>query len=314
MVEGSIAKALEIGIVQLHDGMDLEEVLALFPEFTGELRAPLEGAQAACWLAISAVVPPEVQPESRERFVLAVGTSRLAQQGRRRQRSSLASPAGRRISGRSSARKVLGILVVLFALFLSLAVAVTISARALPGEPLYPFKLAVERVQLRLQQDPVRLLELEQAFDRRRNQETQILGEQIQAAEPLALLPVQWVGLLTEIQPETWKVQEMNVRLLPETQLVGRLDPGYVVLVDGQLQADGALSADRIALRQFQVRGRLERLSAVQGIVEGVPFNITENTVIEGGAAPGSQVYVILLKTRTGELEARLIQMEQPAP
>ena len=75
MAEGSITQALEIGIIQISAGVDLEEVLRLFPEFAAELRAPLEAAQAARWLASSVAVPEAIQQESRERFVLAAGTT-----------------------------------------------------------------------------------------------------------------------------------------------------------------------------------------------------------------------------------------------
>ena len=36
MAEGSITQALEIGIIQISTGVDLEEVLRLFPEFAAE--------------------------------------------------------------------------------------------------------------------------------------------------------------------------------------------------------------------------------------------------------------------------------------
>ncbi len=313
MVEGSIIQALEIGIVQIHAGMDLEEVLALFPEFSVELRAPLEAAQAARWLAVSTIVTQNVEQDSRERFVQAVGTTRMRMQGgRRRPRTSLASPAGRRISARSSAYRVVGILAVLIALVLGLAAAVMISSRALPGEPLYPLKQAGERAQLWFQRDPARRLELEKNFDSRRNQEVQSLIVRIRAGEALAPLPVQWIGELQETLPGIWKVQDLNVSLLPETQLVGQVIPGYVVVVDGQLQADGTLSADRIAIRQFQVRGRLDRAGSAGWVSGGVPFTVTEDTIIEGQAIPGSQVLLILVEKEAGELVARLIQVVQP--
>jgi hypothetical protein len=311
MAEGSITQALEIGIDQIHVGLDLEDVLLLFPEFSGELRAPLEAAQAVRWLAASANMPQSAQQDSRERFVLAVGTTRMALQGgRRRYRSSLASPAGKRISARSFRSNLLVILAVLVVLALVLLAGVTIASRALPGEPLYPVKQAGERARLWIEPNPARRLELEKAFDLRRNQEVQILIERIQAGEALAPLLVQWVGPLRETMPGIWKVMDMNLQLLPGTQLVGQMDPGYVVVVDGRLQEDGTLTADRIATRRFQMKGRLDRAGSAGWAVNGIPFVVTENTVIEGQALPGSQVFLIFVEVETGELEARLIQVE----
>ncbi len=310
MAEGSITQALEIGIVQVQSGVDLEEALRLFPEYAEELRVPLEAAQAARWLAASVQVPQAAQQESRERFVLAVGTTRMAlRSGKRRQRAALASPAGKHISARSKRRGLLWALAVLVALILVLAAAVTLASRALPGEPLYPLKQASERTQLWLIQDPASRLQFERNLDLRRNQEVQTLVERIQAGEALAPLPVRWVGRLDEIMPRIWKVQGLNVSVLQGTQLVGQVDHGYVVVVDGELQADGTVSADRIAVRKFQVNGRLDRTGPGEWTAQGVLFLVTENTVIEGEASPGSQVVLIIVETSTGELEARLIQV-----
>lgn len=310
MAEGSITQALEIGIVQVESGVDLEEALRLFPEYAEELRAPLEAAQAARWLAASVQVPQAAQQDSRERFVLAVGTTRMAlRSGGRRQKTALASPAGKHISTRSKRRGLLGFLVALSVLILVLAAVGILASEALPGEPLYPLKQAGESAQLWLVQDPHRRLELERTFDRRRNQEVQTLIEHIQAGEGLAPLPVQWVGSLEETLPRIWKVQGLSVSVLPGTQLIGQVDPGYVVVVDGQLQADGTLSADRIAVRKFQVNGRLDRSGPGEWKAQGIPFLVAENTVIDGEASPGSPVVLILVETGTGEFEARLIQV-----
>ncbi len=310
MAEGSITQALEIGIVQVQSGVDLEEALRLFPEYAEELRAPLEAAQAARWLAASVQVPQAAQQDSRERFVLAVGTTRMAlRSGGRRQKTALASAAGKHISTRSKRRGLLGFLVALSVLILVLAAVGFVASEALPGEPLYPLKQAGERAQLWLVQNPHRRLELERTFDRRRNQEVQTLIEHIQAGEALAPLPVQWVGSLDETLPRIWKVRGLSVSVLPETQLIGQVDPGYVVVVDGQLQADGTLSADRIAVRKFQVNGRLDRTGLGEWAAQGIPFLVTENTVVEGEASSGNQVVLILVETGTGELEARLVQV-----
>jgi hypothetical protein len=312
MAEGSITQALEIGILQLSAGVDLEEVLRLFPEFAAELRAPLEAAQAARWLASSAAVPEAMQQESRERFVLALGTTRAAlQDGRRKQRSSLASPAGRRINQQSSQRRVLGILGTLVFLVVGMALAAAIASRALPGEPLYPLKLAGGRLQFWFQRDAASRLKLEADSDLQRNREVQALSERIRTGEALAPLPARWTGVLTETHPGLWKVQELNVIVHPGTQLVGQIDPGVVVVVDGLLQADGALSADRISVRQFQVSGRLERASPEIWTLDGMPFQVTAETILEGEALPGSRAFLILVKTNTGDFEARLIQAGQ---
>jgi hypothetical protein len=81
-----------------------------------------------------------------------------------------------------------------------------------------------------------------------------------------------------------------------------------VVVVDGLLQSDGALSADRIAVRQFQVSGRLERAGPEMWTLDGTPFQVTAETILKGEALPGGQAFLILVKTNTGDFEARLIQ------
>jgi hypothetical protein len=205
----------------------------------------------------------------------------------------------------------LGTLAILVFLVVGMALAAAIASRALPGEPLYPLKLAGERLQLWFQRDAASRLQLEADFDLRRNREVQALSERIRAGEALAPLPARWTGVLTETHPGLWKVQDLNVIIDPGTQLVGQIDPGVVVVVDGLLQADGALSADRISVRQFQVSGRLERAGPGIWTLDGTPFQVTAETILEGEALPGSQAFLILVKTNTGDFEARLIQAGQ---
>jgi hypothetical protein len=109
---------------------------------------------------------------------------------------------------------------------------VTASAKALPGDLLYPFKITGERVQLFIARDPVVRSVLEQEFSGRRRQEAKAVVAQRRRVNSLPL-----DGTLEAINDNHWTVSGLDLTLDPAAQIIGM--PTVGARVHGVLRAPG---------------------------------------------------------------------------
>ena len=109
---------------------------------------------------------------------------------------------------------------------------VTVSAKALPGDLLYPIKTTSERVQLFIARDPMVRSGLEQEFSARRRQEAKAVVEQGRRVNSLPL-----DGTLEAINDNHWTVSGLDLTLDPAVQIIG--DPVVGARVHGVLRAPG---------------------------------------------------------------------------
>ena len=109
---------------------------------------------------------------------------------------------------------------------------VTASAKALPGDLLYPIKITGERVQLFMARDPVTRSVLEQEFSGRRRQEAKAVVEQGRRVNSLPL-----DGTLEAINDNHWTVSGLYLTLDPAAQIIGM--PTVGARVHGVLRAPG---------------------------------------------------------------------------
>jgi len=109
---------------------------------------------------------------------------------------------------------------------------VTVSAKSLPGDFLYPIKTTTERVQLFITRDPAARNILEQKLSGRRIQEAKAVAEQ---GRTLASLPLD--GTIEAINGDNWTVSGLNVTLDPSVQILG--NPALGARVRGVMRAPG---------------------------------------------------------------------------
>lgn len=155
---GTIEDVLDRCLEEIEDGKSLEEVLSRHPEHAPELRPLLE-----TFAAIRAV--PKPQPGAGALHGALVRAGKYIPDERRSWHFDLARFAVPRfLFSRAAAVVLAGFL----AAGVSLAGA---SASALPGDLLYPVKLAAEKVRITLAVDPQGRAELRLAFSRERMEE-----------------------------------------------------------------------------------------------------------------------------------------------
>ncbi|MGH2352525.1 MAG: DUF5667 domain-containing protein, partial [Chloroflexota bacterium] len=175
-IDGGFEDALDEAIDRLRAGEALDECLAAYPEFAQDLRPLLEMAVTALEVA-PAAAPLGAKTRVRAN-VLAQAQARLARRPWWGWLLDGLRPGGLAAAAASAL------------LLLGGGGAVVASAGALPGEPLYPVKLAVEDarvVVVRAAAAPEARVELQTELARRRLEEVQAIVEQGRPVPPAAV-------------------------------------------------------------------------------------------------------------------------------
>jgi hypothetical protein len=302
---------LDTCIEQLQTGEDLEEILAIYPDYQEELRGLLEAVQASRWLAADVQVPEDVVERGRKRFLQGIDISRRIQANRKYPAASRLSPARQSRRFSFPGLRLAFLVIVLIVLILAGAgTSVSVSARALPGEPLYPMKLAQEDFRLWLERDPIRRLQLENVFNQERLNEVKTLMGRPAEKTPVRPVMVRLVGPLEVNATGEWLVNDVMVLLRPDTQLVGQVEPGFVVHVEGELQSNDTILAKKIFLRQLILRGHLQEVSPGKWEIGGLPFIVSGRTNLNAELREAEDVTVILVQRQDGTYEAWSVEFK----
>lgn len=166
-----LATALDEAIARLQAGGSIDECLAALPEPATELRSLLETALLVQQLSVP-LPPPGARARVRAR-VMAAAEARLGRARRASRSAWRLQPLGAAMA--ASGAVLLG------------GGVVAASANALPGEPLYPVKLAVEQAHVAatdLQGDPATRVELQHELAERRLAEAEALASQGRPVPP----------------------------------------------------------------------------------------------------------------------------------
>lgn len=234
----TLSNALEDGLAALEAGQPLAavqvELAARHPEQAGELGALLAAAQAAGAGQSLAAVPRPAQLASRASFLARAGALRRPAQPRRGGLGRFLAPA--------LARGLAVLFVFLAGFAAGTYGAVTASADALPGDPLYALKRAVERTELLLANHPAARARLEADFAQRRIDEAQTVAAQGRETR------VAFTGWLSALDGERWTVSGLPVIVPAGTPVTGEPAPGTWVHVAGAVRVDGSILAERVGV------------------------------------------------------------------
>jgi len=263
---------LEYFLARLEAGENLESILAQFPDKAGKLRPLLTAALKAHDSGAPLRIPASAQIDSRTRF--------LAEANRLQKKQPGFLPH-LRFAGAAA--------LVVFIFIVGLFGTGLASAKAVPGEALYPVKRAVERAQLALTIDQVTRLNLEEEFDRRRVSETETL------TKAGSLESVTLAGPLNESTDQTWTVGGVQLNLTPDQEAVARSLSGSYIEVKGQVRSEGDLDVEDMELRLFNFSGTLDAISENEWLVSGVKVLVMENTQITGKPKIGKKVELTTL-------------------
>jgi len=166
---------------------------------------------------------------------------------------------------------------------------------------LYPVKEITWRARLVTANDPVKRLELEQTYDEIQLEDIKSLVDLNRQAE------IGFVGLLRQIQSDSWTVGGLPVEVPPQAHFVGEVKEGVWVEVKGELQSDGTILVKQIRPREYTFNGVLQEISPETLIVSRIPVTLTSETLVHGSPMAGSQVKVIAFRTADNSLLARLV-------
>lgn len=285
---------LEECLEQLRKGASLEQVLAAFPAQAAELRPLLEVALWAQSLSAGIqVVPSAAQARSRARFLAAAGQA---------QSTPRASPSG-------LLRFRLAAVVLLLVMLVSASLLGTglVSAQSLPGEPLYPVKIAIEQARLWLAGDSASYLHLEELFDQRRVAEVLRLLQQGRMGQQ-----VSFAGFLSVGSEGGWQVAGIPVAFASEAGAPAPSLLGTYLEVQGRTAA-GQVQVESFRLRRFHLTGRIEEMRPALWRVSGVLITIAPETAVHGQPAPGSLVTLTALRIEADRLLALSVRVETAA-
>jgi hypothetical protein len=292
MTSKDLSTVLDRCLAKLQAGKSLDEVLADYPEMETELRPVLESVLAIWEARGSDTVPIAAMVRSRNALLRKLNDRMTVPLPRRRFGLGI-------FSLRYAAISALIVVVLLGLVFTGM-----VSAQSLPGQPLYPVKIAAEKFTLSLPASPSTRLEQETSFDRRRLDEVETLRTQQRAQD------VDFSGFLTRDTDEQWQIGDINLSapqgMLPEMK---SLD-GTLVYLHGKLAADGSVMVEWVNSRVYSFHGRVNDIANQQWQVEDVYFDVGPNTKITGSPAIGKQVQVSAIRTIQNHLVAVSIQTE----
>jgi hypothetical protein len=284
------AEALQTVLEQVQAGASLEDALQPYGRLADELRPLAEIALANRAYAASLTAPQNSQAASRAQFLNAAHT--YAESKFRRRWVWNAFP-----------RLALAAVVFLAVLILGGFSSMAASAQSLPGDWLYPVKIASEQTRLWLTSSPNERLTLEKSYDQRRADEiVELIKENRSAIVRLA-------GEVSAIEPQAWIVRDTNVLVNEETDLDQYISIGFYVEVTGWLQTDASLLAQSIRTRQINLVGTVDDINQMLWVIDGLNIQVNGNTLWYGSPTLGSRVEVQAYVLADGSLLAGSIRV-----
>ncbi len=231
--------ALDQCLVNLRGGMDVESCLAQYPEDAHDLRPLLQLVTQVGRVIIPASTSA-ARAAGQEQMLTAL-TRRHEREGtadrivRAIKRMAVGLVPGRLWGPAPGWSLAAALLVVV--LVVAGGVSVSASAKSLPGEALYPLKLASQRVQVALAFDDARQQGLEVRFETQKRLDVQAV---LKGGQQTA---VEFQGVLQSMERDIWVVGSLPVTLQDSTEIVGQPQLGALVQVRGSLPGNGNLLA-----------------------------------------------------------------------
>ena len=269
---------------KLQSGTSLEAVLAEYPEWAEELRPVLESVMALWQARGSDTVPVAAMTRSR---------ARLNEEAQRRRAVERQPSLWQRWLRTASRVTVPAVILLVVA---GLALTGLASVKALPGETLYPVKIAAERLTLSLPANASDRLSREETYDTRRFAEVEALRYQQREQE------VFFVGNLTLGEDRIWRIGQMplNVPVEMEDDLTKRV--GQYIIVRADLMPDGRLVLEWFELRLYTVSGRVQAVDGTSIRIDSVQAELSPDLAGQWTPVVGQRVTVSVMRLADGGL------------
>lgn len=285
----------------LEKGFPLDEILNRYPQQAVELRTYLTTTRQIHQHFAAAHVPEAALHRSRAKFLKMAQAAAAAQaaadvkQSADRPQWLFWLPKFSFAPVRLSPYMRTAFLLILMVSFIGAFGAARVSARAIPGDVLYPIKRAAESTQLLFVQDPSQRLLLEKSFDSERVNEIQILTSQSKSMAEIEFGgPVESIGT-------TWKINGLVIETDHQTMIDTSLQAGDYAHVQGTLLVDGSVLAHRIEGHKQIFSGAISEISADRWLLGSVEILINERTQIDGDPQIGSRAAVQAILMENGK-------------
>jgi hypothetical protein len=276
--------ALEQALTQLESGSELEDIQSAYPDLTAELETAVMAKSIS-----QEEIPPGAASRSRTRILARADQLRRDIQPRR-------------LLFNRVPRFTISFIIIAV-LLLSSGGLVVASAQAIPGDQLYGVKRTLETVRLGLAVNPQSHQHIEELYQSRRVDEVQRL---LELGRPEM---VEFYGVVEEQTDVYWMISGIEVKLGPETVLIGDILPGMTVEVEGATQPEGIVLASEIHLQTFAFIGIVESISSGIWQIDGRQVNITTESLVDPSIQVGDWVMVTVQSDDFGNLTARSIEL-----
>lgn len=295
--------ALEDCLAALRSGDNLEASLSRFPDLAANLRPVLEAAILAGSLR-EVMIPNAALQRSRARLLAKAAELRARRQSK---------PLEERWFKARYPRIALSALTLTLLVFLSWQGLMVVSAKALPGDTLYPLKRVAEGLTLHLTPNIEARHEMEVNYRQRRLAEIESLLSIGRIGQ------VSFEGVLTQIGGERWLVENIPVVVTAQTTFIGDLQEGRVVEIEGQTAPEGWVIADEVHLRYFQIAGKVEAIAPHQWMLTTsqsiYQLTILSTTQIDPALRIGDDALALVYSGDDGALSAQaIVRLLVPQP
>jgi hypothetical protein len=286
---------LEVCLQALDRSQSVEEIVACYPALAADLEPLLRTAMHSREAAEMLRVPLAARARSRARFLEAA--------------AHLQSARPVRASPRFGWRPAWSVLLTLIILALSLIFTTFASAKALPGEPLYPLKRAVEEAQLALTTSQERRLSLAETLDERHARDVQTLIERGRIER------VEFAGFLERDSNGLWRVNGVNLLLTFDLEAFARSLDGAYVEVRGRIEPLLGVRVESLQLQLLQISGTLKAQSPESLQIDDTQILISPVTQVRGNLHEGQPVVATVVRLEKSRYLALLVQPgRSPAP
>ena len=235
--------ALEESLALLAGGATVDDCLTAFPRNAAELRPSLDIASVLQTMAEPAPQRDAAQTASDRAVFLASARTQARQQ--RKTGGLAAALAGLSTLFRQPAWRAVAVVFLLLVTFFGVGgTALTLAAGALPGDALYPFKLAAEQARVSVTRDETRRAQLLATLEQRRRQEAvNVVGQGRQVA-------VQFPGTIESMLDGVWTISGMALPIFVpgDAEVTGAPAVGRQVLVTGYSDGQGRLIVRRVVV------------------------------------------------------------------
>ncbi len=284
MNENYLPDALDICIRAIQNGADPEVCMQLFPSMASELRPLLE----------TALLANNISSENPTSFALQRSLKKLLIEAEGIRAKKTTTIFRWRIPKIAFAT----VLVVLFLIF-GMGSLLATSAQALPGDQVYPLKIAMEGLRMRLAGDSVDRTLIISSNNQRRITEVQNL---LDMGREVAVV---FTGEIEDITSQYFIIDDILVKVSDSTVFFGDVDVGTVVQVKGVTNPSGWIQADEIYLRAEEILGKVEQVNLSTMTINGINIRLVPESQIDQRIREGDDVLVLVEAGEDGGLVAR---------